>query len=106
MTRSPQGSLPPALAGLLDPATYEHGPAAVELRETHISIQYRVVFENLDEIAAAMVAFTEGRLAPIDTSGRESRTWGQPRLSDWLRWKRDIRRQARAAPSPHEGRAG
>jgi aminoglycoside phosphotransferase family enzyme/predicted kinase len=37
MTRSPQNSLPPALAGLLDPATYEHRPAAVELRETHIS---------------------------------------------------------------------
>jgi uncharacterized protein len=31
------GSLPPELAGLLDPATYTHGPSAVELRETHIS---------------------------------------------------------------------
>lgn len=29
--------LPPALAGLLDPAAYAHRPAGVELRETHIS---------------------------------------------------------------------
>jgi len=30
-------SLPDTLAGLLDPATYAHRPATVELRETHIS---------------------------------------------------------------------
>ncbi|HEY7076713.1 MAG TPA: AAA family ATPase [Solirubrobacteraceae bacterium] len=37
MSGAPGRGLPPALAGLLDPATYLHRPAAVELRETHIS---------------------------------------------------------------------
>ena len=33
-----------------------------------------------------------GELAPLDVSGRTSRAWGQPRLSDYARWKLAARR--------------
>ena len=34
----------------------------------------------------------DGELPRIDTSGRPSAAWGQPRLTDHLRWKRAARR--------------
>jgi hypothetical protein len=33
----------------------------------------------------------EGTDVPNDVSGRKSAAWGQPRLSDYLRWKRATR---------------
>jgi len=74
-----------------------------EVRESHVLIQHRVVFDNLDQIAADLQAFAAGTLTPIDTSGRDSRAWGQPRLSDWIRWKRAARRRTRTAPMPGVG---
>jgi folate-dependent phosphoribosylglycinamide formyltransferase PurN len=66
-----------------------------EVTESHVLVQHRVVFGNLDRIAADLAAFASGALAPVDTSGRDSRVWGQPRLSDWVRWKRAARRPTR-----------
>lgn len=69
-----------------------------EVRESHTVIQYRVVLENLDAIGRTLLAIGEGRpLTPIDTGGRRSATWGQPRLSDYLRWKWEARRSRRDA---------
>ena len=70
-----------------------------EVRDTHVVIQHAVVFENLDRIAADLRAHAAGTLEPVDTQGRESRVWGQPRLTDWVRWKRAARRRGRATAS-------
>ena len=71
-----------------------------EVRESHTRIQYRVVTENLDRIAAVLIAATQGKVQPIDTSSRASAAWGQPRLSTYLRWKRQARRQQRLQDVP------
>jgi hypothetical protein len=61
-------------------------------------IQYRVVLENLDAIGRTLRAIGKGQeVAPLETSGRRSAVWGQPRLSDYLRWKWEARRSRRDA---------
>ena len=59
-----------------------------EAAESHVVIQARVVYDNLDDIKRDLEAIVEGRRQPIDVSGRTSAAWGQPRLSAYLRWKR------------------
>ena len=71
-----------------------------EVRESHHVIQGRVVFENLDRIGHTLHAVARGESPPaIDTAGRTSAVWGQPRLTSYVRWKlaahRDRRRLAR-----------
>jgi len=71
-----------------------------EVRESHHVIQGRVVFENLDRIGHTLLAVARGQSPPpVDTAGRDSAVWGQPRLSSYLRWQlaahRDRRRLAR-----------
>jgi methionyl-tRNA formyltransferase len=69
-----------------------------EVRQSHTVIQYRVVLENLDAVGRMLRAIGEGQpVTPIDTTGRRSATWGQPRLSDYLRWKWEARRSRRHA---------
>jgi len=58
-----------------------------ERKESHVVIQHRVVIDNLEEIAVDLKAVYEGRASPIDTGGRPSATWGQPRLTDYVGWK-------------------
>ena len=66
-----------------------------EGRDSHIVIQYRAVFDNLDAIGRTLVAIARGdRVQPVSTAGRRSAVWGQPRLTTYLRWKRAARRQA------------
>lgn len=60
--------------------------------DDHLYIQYKVVADNLDEIATALEGAVHGEREPMDTRGRESDVWGQPRLSAYLRWKRRARR--------------
>jgi hypothetical protein len=70
-------------------ATYQFD----EMRESHYVIQQRVVFENLERIGEALLAAGRGRPPDsIDTRGRASAVWGQPRLTSYLRWKRAARR--------------
>ena len=67
-----------------------------EVRESHHVIQGRVVFENLDAIGNTLRAIARGQPPPpIDTAGRASATWGQPRLTDYVRWKRAAHRDRR-----------
>src|SRR5262245_6383437 len=69
-----------------------------EVRESHTVIQYRVVLDNLDAIGRTLREIGEGReVAPIETKGRRSAVWGQPRLSDYLHWKWQARRSRRDA---------
>lgn len=63
-----------------------------ELRESHVVIEHRVVFDNLDRVAAILQDAHAGRADVVDVSDRESAAWGQPRLTDHLRWKRAARR--------------
>ena len=63
-----------------------------ERTESHVVIQYRVVFDNLDQIAADLGAVHGHSAERIDVTGRTSAAWGQPRLTDYVRWKRAARR--------------
>jgi len=70
-----------------------------EVAESHSVIQYRAVFENLDAIGAVLTSICRGEhVEPVNTDGRESAVWGQPRLTTYLRWKWNARR------SRHEDR--
>ena len=74
---------------------YAHYHADIDERsESHVVIQTRVVYDNLDQIRRDLEAIFDGRLEPIDVSGRTSAAWGQPRLSDYWRWKRAARAAA------------
>jgi hypothetical protein len=70
-------------------------------RETHVVTQHRVVLEHLDAIRETLLAVAAGRATPISTAGRQSRAWGQPWLTSYLRArsKGRTRLQRRAAGS-------
>jgi Formyl transferase len=59
-----------------------------ETKESHIVIQNRVVFDNLDSIKSKIHEIALGEARPVDTSGRSSATWGQPRFTSYIKWKR------------------
>lgn len=66
---------------------YDHD----ELNESHIVIQHRVVFDNLDSIQRKLINIYNGKAETIQTTGRRSGTWGQPWMSKYLKWKRAAR---------------
>jgi methionyl-tRNA formyltransferase len=78
---------------------YLHAGCTIdEIAESHIVIQYRVVTENLERIAATLIDLCNGKpVEPIPTAGRKSAVWGQPRLTDYLRWKKAARSVKRNA---------
>ena len=65
-----------------------------ERNESYAVIQYRVVLENLDAVAARLREIVSGTAQPLDTQGRASAIWGQPWLSRYIKWRR-----AAAAPN-------
>jgi hypothetical protein len=67
-----------------------------EVRESHIVIMTRVVFENLDRIERKLLEIHGGMAERLDTSGRASAVWGQPWLTSYLRWKWNARRRQHA----------
>jgi hypothetical protein len=77
------------------PVLFQGGCQFDEVTESHSRIQYRVVTENLDRVAAVLRDFIAGVATPIDTSSRRSGAWGHPTLTKYLRWKRDARRDRR-----------
>lgn len=64
-----------------------------ELRESHVVIQHRVVYDNKDAIAEDLRRVAAGHASPLPVAGRASAAWGQPRLSAYLSWKRAARRE-------------
>lgn len=58
-----------------------------ERTESHIRIQHRMTFDNLDGILGRMREIVGGRAVPVDTAGRESASWGQPWLTRYAAWK-------------------
>ena len=85
------------------PVYFQGGCDVDEVRESHTVIQHRVVLENLDAIGRTLLALCRGDdVTPVPTAGRRSATWGQPRLTDYLRWKRAARRDAARRPGGRE----
>ncbi len=67
-----------------------------EVGESHVVIQARTVFDNLDAIAQKLQNIVAGQAETIDTRGRPSGVWGQPWLTKYLGWKRRARARAKA----------
>jgi methionyl-tRNA formyltransferase len=94
-------------AGVDTGPVFFHGTCEFdETRDSHIVIQYRAVFDNLDAIGRTLLALGRGEdVRPVPTEGRASAVWGQPRLTEYLRWKRAARlsagRQTRVAGMVH-----
>ena len=63
-----------------------------ERKDSHIAIQYRVLFANLDGLREKLLDIAAGKSQPIPTEGRKSAVWGQPWLTRYLAWKRRARR--------------
>lgn len=68
-----------------------------ELSESHVIIQHRVVLENLDALQQKFMAIASDVAKPIDTSGRRSAMWGQPRFTSYAKWKSRARKETRKA---------
>ncbi len=62
-----------------------------ELRDSHVTIQARAVFDNLDVLRNKLVEIDRGTARSLDISGRKSQVWGQPWLSAYLGWKKRAR---------------
>ena len=71
-----------------------YGCAYDELRESHIVIQDRMVFDNLDSLRAKFEEIHAGSAVTLDTTGRASHAWGQPWLTRYLGWKRAAKKRA------------
>jgi len=92
-------------AGIDTGPVYLHGTCDYdERRDSHIVIQQRAVLENLDAIGRTLTAIARGEdVRPVNTAGRRSAVWGQPRLTHYLRWKLAARRKA-LLKAPFTGR--
>lgn len=64
-----------------------------EVRESHIVIQLRVVFDNLDALRERLMIILRMEAEPMDSQGRSSAVWGQPWLTRYLRWRWRVRRR-------------
>lgn len=63
-----------------------------EKNESHIIIQNRVVFDNLESLRVKFDEIANGSARPIEVSGRKSQAWGQPWLTSHLKWKHAARK--------------
>lgn len=70
-----------------------------EKRESHIVIQHRVVFDNLDRIRDTLLRIENGTAPTIDTRNRKSGNWGQPWLTRYFSWKNAARKRGDRGPS-------
>lgn len=58
-----------------------------EIEETPVIMGHKVVFENLHLLKNKLLDIFYGKATAIDTKGRASKVWGQPWLSEYIRWK-------------------
>ncbi|MCG8320605.1 MAG: hypothetical protein MI921_13960 [Cytophagales bacterium] len=64
--------------------SYDYDP----VKESHVTIQSRVVFDNLEGIKDKFTEIYNGTAQPLVVDkNRRSNIWGQPRLTNFLRWK-------------------
>jgi formyl transferase-like protein len=64
-----------------------------ERSESHIVIQYRTVFDNLDVLQKQLIDIHQGTALPVDVTGRKSAAWGQPWLTKYLHWKQAAKKR-------------
>ncbi|MDN5210977.1 formyltransferase family protein [Fulvivirgaceae bacterium BMA12] len=70
--------------------TYDYDPVG----ESHVTIQSRVVFDNLEGIKDKINEIYQGTAVPLTVDkSRKSNVWGQPRLTKFLRWKWQRKRE-------------
>jgi formyl transferase-like protein len=55
--------------------------------ESHVVTQHRVVLDHLDAIRDKLLEIEAGTASSVETSGRQSATWGQPWLSAYLKMR-------------------
>lgn len=72
-----------------------------EQHESHIVIQQRMVFDNLDELKNLLLQVAKGRARTLPTVGRPSQAWGQPWLTEYFRWRLAARERRRHADCAH-----
>lgn len=72
-----------------------------EQNESHIVIQHRMVFDNLDALEERLLEIAAGQARRISTEGRASRTWGQPWLTEYLKWRIGAWQRRRRANCAH-----
>jgi Formyl transferase len=77
-----------------------------EYGESHVQIQLRMIAENLDAIRDLLLDAVQGGATPIETSGRDTATWGQPWLTAYLRWKTAARKDRHGSPNTALSRRG
>jgi folate-dependent phosphoribosylglycinamide formyltransferase PurN len=65
------------------------------LKESHVRIQNRVVWDNLKPIAELLQSLHAGTATAIEVAGRESNVWGHPWLTRYVQWKRRARLHGR-----------
>lgn len=94
-------------AGIDTGPIFLHGRCGIdEVNESHVIIQYRAVIENLDAIGQVLLSLCRGEhVPPVNVEGRTSATWGQPRLTEYFRWKWAARRHHAGALLRREDRA-
>ena len=64
-----------------------------ESTESHLTIQRRMTYENLEQVQRVLEQIAEGVAEKISTTGRTSAIWGQPTLTSYYRWKREAQRR-------------
>jgi Formyl transferase len=68
---------------------YGHFSASYdEVCESHLTIQRRMTYSNLNRVQRILEHVEAGVAEPIDITGRTSAAWGQPTLSGYWKWKR------------------
>lgn len=80
-----------------------------ELRESHLVIQHKTVFDNLDAIRDRLFEIYRGEALPLPTTGAPSREWGQPWLTAYWKYIAAAKKAAAApsaSPAPREVFAG
>lgn len=66
-----------------------------EVNDSHIVIQYKAVFDNLENIKNRLIDIYYGSVQSFDVSGRGSAVWGQPQLTRYLRWKKNAKQRCK-----------
>jgi hypothetical protein len=72
-----------------------------EQNESHIVIQHRMVFDNLAALGELFREIASGEARRIPTAGRKSRNWGQPWLTEYLKWRIAAWQRRRRANCAH-----
>ncbi len=72
-----------------------------EQTDSHIVIQQRMVFDNLEELKNLLLEVSEGQARELSTAGRPSRVWGHPWFSEYFKWRLAAWQRRRNANCAH-----